>query len=179
MQSSNKIQISNLEIIFIDDDGFALGHILNKNRSDQEIAIPFDKTNINFNIGDHLLVELEFVGQKRYKFKKIIKKIEFEKKHFFAEVKLTSKGKFYLNQLEKGSQKRAKIQPIIIDNIKINVGDVVKAQSASRKVLKKLKIKKFKINKNKNSRKHDYQDYAEILEVIGNVLDPNVYSTWQ
>ena len=61
MQSSNKIQISNLEIIFIDDDGFARGHILNKNRSDQEISIPFDKTNIDFNVGDHLLVELEFV----------------------------------------------------------------------------------------------------------------------
>ena len=29
MQSSNKIQISNLEIIFIDDDGFARGNILN------------------------------------------------------------------------------------------------------------------------------------------------------
>ena len=56
MQSNNKIQISNLEIIFIDDDGFAIGHILNKNTSDQEISIPFDKTNIDFNIGDHLLV---------------------------------------------------------------------------------------------------------------------------
>ena len=176
MQSNNKIQISNLEIIFIDDDGFARGHILNKNTSDQEISIPFDKTNIDFNIGDHLLVELEFVGKKQYKFKKIIKKIEFEKNYFFAEVKLTSKGKFYLNELERGSQKRAKIQPILIDDIKINKGDVVKAQRASREVLKKLKIKKLKINKNKKSRKIDYQDYAEILEVIGNVLDPNVYS---
>ena len=176
MQSNNKIQISNLEIIFIDDDGFAIGHILNKNSSDQEISIPFDKTNIDFNIGDHLLVELEFVGKKQYKFKKIIKKIEFEKNYFFAEVKLTSKGKFYLNELERGSQKRPKIQPILIDDIKINKGDVVKAQIASREVLKKLKIKKLKINKNKKSRKIDYQDYAEILEVIGNVLDPNVYS---
>ena len=176
MQSNNKIQISNLEIIFIDDDGFARGHILNKNTSDQEISIPFDKTNIDFNIGDHLLVELEFVGKKQYKFKKIIKKIEFEKNYFFAEVKLTSKGKFYLNELERGSQKRAKIQPILIDDIKINKGDVVKAQKASREVLKKLKIKKLKINKNKKSRKINYQDYAEILEVIGNVLDPNVYS---
>ena len=89
MQFNNKIQISNLEIIFIDDDGFARGHILNKNASDQEISIPFDKTNIDFNIRDHLLVELEFVGKKKYKFKKIIKKIEFEKNYFFAEVKLT------------------------------------------------------------------------------------------
>ena len=71
MQSSNKIQISNLEIFFIDDDGFARGHILNKNISDLEISIPFDKTNIDFNIGDHLLVELEFVGKKQYKFKKM------------------------------------------------------------------------------------------------------------
>ena len=39
MQSSNKIQISNLEIIFIDDDGFAIGNILNTNRLDQEIEI--------------------------------------------------------------------------------------------------------------------------------------------
>ena len=115
MQSNNKIQILNLEIIFIDDDGFARGHILNKNTSDQEISIPFDKTNIDFNIGDHLLVELEFVGKKQYKFKKIIKKIEFEKNYFFAEVKLTSKGKFYLNELERGPQKRTKIQPILID----------------------------------------------------------------
>ena len=130
----------------------------------------------DFNIGDQLLVELEFVGKKQYKLKKIIKKIEFEKNHFFAEVKLTSKGKYYLNELERGSQKRAKIQPILIDDIKINKGDVVKAQRASREVLKKLKIKKLKINKNKKYRKIDYQDYAEILEVIGNVLDPNVYS---
>ena len=65
MQTSNKIQISKLEIIFIDDDGFALGHVLNKNRLDQEIEIPFDKTNIEFEIGDHLLVELEFVGKKK------------------------------------------------------------------------------------------------------------------
>ncbi len=176
MQSSNKIQISKIEIIFIDEDGFALGHILNKNRSDREIEIPFDKTNIGFNIGDHLLVELEFFGKNQYKFKKIIKKIEFEKNYFFAEVKLTSKGKFYLNELERGSQKRAKIQPILIDDIKINKGDVVKAQRASREVLKKHKIKKLKINKNKKSRKVDFQDYAEILEVIGNVLDPNIYS---
>ncbi len=177
MKSNNKIQISNLEIIFIDDDGFARGYILNKNRLDQEIEIPFDKTNIEFEIGDHLLVELEFVGKKKYKFKKIIKKIEFEKNYFFAEVKLTSKGKFYLNELERGSQNRAKIQPILIDGIKINKGDVVKAQRASREVLKQLKIKKLKINKNKKSRKkNDYQDHAEILEIIGNILDPNVYS---
>ena len=148
MQSSNKIQISNLEIIFIDDDGFAIGHILNKNRLDQEIEIPFDKKNINFEIGDNLLVELEFFGKKQ----------------------------FYLNELERSSQKKVKIQPILIEGIKINKGDVVKAQSVSRKVLKKLKIKKLKINKNKKSRKNDNQDYAEILEVIGNVLDPNVYS---
>ena len=70
MQSNNKIQISNLEIIFIDDDGFALGYILNKNRSDLEIEIPFDKTNINFKIGDHLLVELELVGKKKIQIKK-------------------------------------------------------------------------------------------------------------
>ena len=176
MQISNKIQISNLEITFIDDDGFAIGHILNKNRSDQEISIPFDKTNIDLNISDHLLVELELVGKKQYKFKKIIKKIEFEKNYFFAEVKLTAKGKFYLNELERSSQKKVKIQPILINSIKINKGDVVKAQNASREVLKKLKIKKLKINKNKKSRKSDNQYYAEILEVIGNVLDPNVYS---
>ncbi len=171
MQFNNKIQISNLEIIFIDYDGFAIGHILNKNRPGQEFEIPFDEKNIDLNIGDHLLVELEVVGKKQYKFKKIIKKIEFEKNYFFAEVKLTSKGKFYLNELERSSQRKVKIQPILIDRIKINKGDVVKAQSASREVLKKLKI-----NKNRKSRKNNNQDYAEILEVIGNVLDPNLYS---
>ena len=175
MQSSNKIQISNLEIIFIDDDGFALGHILNKNRFDQEIEIPFDKTNIEFEIGDHLLVELEFVGKNKYNLKKIIKKIEFGKNYFFAEVKLTSEGKFYLNEIERGSQNRTKTQPIITDGIRINKGDIVKAQRASREVLKKLKIKKLKINKNKKS-KNNNQDYVEILEIIGNILDPNVYS---
>ncbi len=176
MQSNNKIQILKLEIIFIDDDGFALGNILNKNILDQEIEIPFDKTNIEFEIGDHLLVELEFVWKKKYKFKKIIKKIEFEKNYFFAEVKLTSKGKLYLNELERGSQNRVKIQPILIDGIEINKGDVVKAQSASHEILKKLKIKKLKINKNKKFRKNNNEDYAEILEVVGNVLDPNIYS---
>ncbi len=176
MQSSKKIQISNVEITFIDNDGFALGHTLKNNRPDYEIEIPFDKTNIDFNISDHLLVELEFFGKKQYKFKRIIKKIEFEKNYFFAEVKSTSKGKFYLNELQRSSKKRVKIQPILIDGIKVNKGDVVKAQSASREVLKKLKIKKLKINKNKKSRENDNKDYAEILEVIGNVLDPNVYS---
>ena len=40
-------------------------------------------------------------------------------------------------------------------NLKINKGDIVKAQSASREVLKKLKIKKIKINKKKNSIKNE------------------------
>ena len=79
MQSNNKIQISNLEIIFIDDDGFARGHILNKNTSDQEISIPFDKTNIDFNIGDHLLVELEFVGKNNTNLKKLLKRLNLKK----------------------------------------------------------------------------------------------------
>ena len=65
VQTNYKIQISNLEIIFIDDDGFAIGHIINKNRPDQEIEIPLNKKNIDFDIGDHLLVELEFVGKKQ------------------------------------------------------------------------------------------------------------------
>ena len=50
MQSSNKIQISNLEIIYIDDDGFAIGNILNKNTSDQGIEIPFPKRDINLSL---------------------------------------------------------------------------------------------------------------------------------
>ena len=70
MHSSNKIQISNLKIIFIDDDGSAIGNILNKNKLDQEIEIPLVKNNIDLEIGDHLLVELEFIGKKQYKFKK-------------------------------------------------------------------------------------------------------------
>ena len=79
MQSSNKIQISKIEIIFIDEDGFALGHILNKNRSDREIEIPFDKTNIELEIGDHLLVELEFVGKKNTNLKKLLKKLNLRR----------------------------------------------------------------------------------------------------
>ena len=38
-------------------------------------------------------------------------------------MKLTSKGKFYLNELERGSKKRVKIQPVLIDGMKINNDD--------------------------------------------------------
>ena len=79
MPHNNKIQISKLEIIFIDDDGFALGHILNNNKLDQEIEIPFDKTNIEFEIGDH------FLGKKNTNLKKLLKKLNSRKTIFLQK----------------------------------------------------------------------------------------------
>ena len=64
MQSNNKIQISNLEIIFIDDDGFAVGHILNINRPNQEIESPFDNKNIDLKMLKEVGIKGVLIGEK-------------------------------------------------------------------------------------------------------------------
>ena len=174
MELTNK-EILSLKVIALDDDGYAVGKILESNHPLKEIEISFNKNNISFSIGDHLLVELESKN-KEYEVIKVIKKIEIDRKYFFAKVKLSSKNKFILQVLEKGLQSKEIIQPIIPKDILIKKGDIVKAQIASGQTLKKLKIKKNKTNKKHRFRTSTQKSYAEILEVIGSSLDPKVFS---
>ena len=102
MELTNK-EILSLKVITLDDDGHAVGKISENNHPSKKIQIPFDKNNISFSVNDHLLVELESKN-KKYKLIKIIKKIEIDRKYFFAKVKLSSKKKFILQVLERGIQ---------------------------------------------------------------------------
>ena len=174
MELTNK-EILSIKVIALDDDGYAVGKILESNHPLKEIEISFNKNNISFSIGDHLLVELKSKN-KEYEIIKVIKKIELDRKYFFAKVKLSSKNKFILQVLEKGLQSKEIIQPIIPKDILITKGDIVKAQIASGQTLKKLKIKKIKTNKRHRFRTSTQKSYAEILEVIGSSLDPKVFS---
>ena len=174
MELTNK-EILSIKVIALDDDGYAVGKILESNHPLKEIEISFNKNNISFSIGDHLLVELKSKN-KEYEIIKVIKKIEIDRKYFFAKVKLSSKNKFILQVLEKGLQSKEIIQPIIPKDILIKKGDIVKAQIASGQTLKKLKIKKIKTNKRHRFRTSTQKSYAEILEVIGSSLDPKVFS---
>ena len=174
MELTNK-EILSLKVITLDDDGYAVGKISESNHPLKEIQIPPNKNNVSFNIDDHLLVELESKN-KKYKLIKIIKKIEIDRKYFFAKVKLSSKNKFILQVLERGIQSKEVIEPIIPDDLLIKKGDVVKAQIASGQALKKLKIKKIKTNKRLKFKNRVQKTYAEILEVIGSSLDPRVFS---
>ena len=168
-------EILSIKVIALDDDGYAVGKIMESNHPLKEIEISFNKNNISFSIGDHLLVELESKN-KEYEIIKIIKKIEIDRKYFFAKVKSSSKNKFILQVLEKGLQSKEIIQPIIPKDISIKKGDIVKAKIASGQTLKKLKIKKIKTNKRHRFRTRSQKSYAEILEVIGSSLDPKVFS---
>ena len=174
MELTNK-EILSIKVIALDDDGYAVGKILESNHPLKELEISFNKNNISFSIGDHLLVELKSKN-KEYEIIKVIKKIEIDRKYFFAKVKLSSKNKFILQVLEKGLQSKEIIQPIIPKDILIKKGDIVKAQIASGQTLKKLKIKKIKTNKRHRFRTSTQKSYAEILEVIGSSLDPKVFS---
>ena len=174
MELTNK-EILSLKVIAFDNDGYGVGKILDGNHPLKEIEISFNKNNIGFSIGDHLLVELKSKN-KEYEIIKVIKKIEIDRKYFFAKVKLSSKNKFILQVLEKGLQSKEIIQPIIPKDILIKKGDIVKAQIASGQTLKKLKIKKIKTNKRHRFRTSTQKSYAEILEVIGSSLDPKVFS---
>ena len=126
MESTNK-EILSLKVITLDDDGYAVGKISESNHPSKKIQIPFNKKNISFRVDDHLLVELESNNEK-YKLIKIIKKIEIDRKYFFAKVKLSSKNKFILQVLERGIQSKEFIEPIIPEDLLIKKGDVVKAQ---------------------------------------------------
>ena len=126
-------------MISIDNDGYASARILDDQYTKEIIQIPYNNENIKFNKQDHLLAELFFLN-KKISVKKIIKKIETERKFFFAQVNLNSNKEFFLQELERGRKSREIITPIIADGLSIKKGDVVKAQSASRQTLKKVKI---------------------------------------
>ena len=174
MELTNK-EILPLKVTLLDNDGYAVGKITEKNHPLKSIEIPFNKNNINFSVDDNLLVELE-LKHKKYKVTKIIKKIEIERKYFFAKVRLNSKNKFLLQVLERGKQSKEVIEPIIPKDFLIKNGDIVKAKIASGQILKKLKIKKIKANKRHKLRTKIQQTHAEIIEVIGSSLDPKVFS---
>ena len=174
MELTNK-EILPLKVTLLDNNGYAVGKITEKNHPIKTIEIPFNKNNLNFAVDDNLLVELE-LKHKKYKVTKIIKKIEIERKYFFAKVRLNSKNKFLLQVLERGKQSKEVIEPIIPEDFLIKNGDIVKAKIASGQILKKLKIKKIKANKRHKLRTKIQQTHAEIIEVIGSSLDPKVFS---
>ncbi|MGY9059942.1 MAG: VacB/RNase II family 3'-5' exoribonuclease, partial [Candidatus Puniceispirillales bacterium] len=87
--------ILSLEVISIDNDGYSSARILDDQYTKEIIQIPYNNENIKFNKQDHLLAELFFLN-KKISIKKIIKKIEIERKIFFAQVNLNSNKEFIL-----------------------------------------------------------------------------------
>ena len=168
MVTSKGTKILSITVLSLDADGFAIGEILD---STNQIEIPFNTNNIDFNLGDILLVEAKEINNV-WIFIKIIKKVNIERKQFFAIVKLKSKN-LILQELERGSKYKEKIEPIPSNNCSIKDGDIVRAQIASGKTLNKIKIKKIKKNKLRNKRE---KLFAEILEVIGSSFDPKTFS---
>ena len=168
MVTSKGTKILSITVLSLDADGFAIGEILD---STNQIEIPFNTNNIDFNLGDILLVEAKEINNV-WIFIKIIKKVNIERKQFFAIVKLKSKN-LILQELERGSKYKEKIEPIPSNNYSIKDGDIVRAQIASGKILNKIKIKKIKKNKLRNKRE---KLFAEILEVIGSSFDPKTFS---
>ena len=167
--------ILSLEVLSIDDDGFSKAIIIDEKYLKQIVNIPFNNKNIKFSQKDHLLAQLNFVNEK-FKVVKIIKKIEIEKSFFYAQVNLNSKNELILQELVRGRKSREIIIPIIPQGLSIKQGDVVKAQSASNQLLKKIKINKIKINKKSRINNVNTFNYAEIVEVVGSSFDPITYS---
>ena len=167
--------ILSLEVLSIDDDGFSKAIIIDEKYLKQIVNIPFNNKNIKFSQKDHLLAQLNFVNEK-FKVVKIIKKIEIEKSFFYAQVYLNSKKDLILQELVRGRKSREIIIPIIPQGLSIKQGDVVKAQSASNQLLKKIKINKIKINKKSRINNVNTFNYAEIVEVVGSSFDPITYS---
>ena len=167
--------ILSLEVLSIDDDGFSKAIIIDEKYLKQIVNIPFNNKNIKFSQKDHLLAQLNFVNEK-FKVVKIIKKIEIEKSFFYAQVNLNSKNELLLQELVRGRKSREIIIPIIPQGLSIKQGDVVKAQSASNQLLKKIKINKIKINKKSRINNVNTFNYAEIVEVVGSSFDPITYS---
>ena len=167
--------ILSLEVLSIDNDGFSKAIIIDEKYLKQIVNIPFNNKNIKFSQKDHLLAQLNFVNEK-FKVVKIIKKIEIEKSFFYAQVNLNSKNEPLLQELVRGRKSREIIIPIIPQGLSIKQGDVVKAQSASNQLLKKIKINKIKINKKSRINNVNTFNYAEIVEVVGSSFDPITYS---
>ena len=167
--------ILSLEVLSIDDDGFSKAIIIDEKYLKQIVNIPFNNKNIKFSQKDHLLAQLNFVNEK-FKVVKIIKKIEIEKSFFYAQVNLNSKKELVLQELVRGRKSREIIIPIIPQGLSIKQGDVVKAQSASNQLLKKIKINKIKINKKSRINNVNTFNYAEVVEVVGSSFDPITYS---
>ena len=167
--------ILSLEVLSIDDDGFSKAIIIDEKYLKQIVNIPFNNKNIKFSQKDHLLAQLNFVNEK-FKVVKIIKKIEIEKSFFYAQVNLNSKNELILQELVRGRKSREIIIPIIPQGLSIKQGDVVKAQSASNQLLKKIKINKIKINKKSRINNVNTFNYAEVMEVVGSSFDPITYS---
>ena len=167
--------ILSLEVLSIDNDGFSKAIIIDEKYLKQIVNIPFNNKNIKFSQKDHLLAQLNFVNEK-FKVVKIIKKIEIEKSFFYAQVNLNSKNELILQELVRGRKSREIIIPIIPQGLSIKQGDVVKAQSASNQLLKKIKINKIKINKKSRINNVNTFNYAEIVEVVGSSFDPITYS---
>ena len=167
--------ILSLEVLSIDDDGFSKAIIIDEKYLKQIVNIPYNNKNIKFSQKDHLLAQLNFVNEK-FKVVKIIKKIEIEKSFFYAQVNLNSKNELILQELVRGRKSREIIIPIIPQGLSIKQGDVVKAQSASNQLLKKIKINKIKINKKSRINNVNTFNYAEIVEVVGSSFDPITYS---
>ena len=167
--------ILSLKITSIDDDGFANGNILDSHYDFRQVEIPFKNENIKFNIQDHLLVQFK-ISNNKYEFIKIIKKLDIERRYFFAKVNINSRKQFVLQELERGRKSKDIIIPIISKETVLHNGDIVKAQIASTQTLKNIKIKKIKARKRERNSNNSQTNYAEVIEIIGSSFDPKTLS---
>ena len=168
-------QILSLKVISLDTDGFATAIILEKQFNSKSVIIPFSRKNIKFNINDQLLAQIKFFDG-IFEVTKIIKKLSFDKRTFFAQVNLNKEKQLILIEIEKANKKSEIIIPILSKEINIKDGDIVKAQYASAQILKKIKLKKLKANNKEKSRYRNQGNYAEIVEVIGSSINPKTFS---
>ena len=167
--------ILSLKITSVDEDGFATATILDSKYDFRKVEIPFNNENIKFNIQDHLLVQFK-ISNNKFEFIKIIKKLDVERRYFFAKVNINSKKQFVLQELERGRKSKETIIPIISEETILQNGDIVKAQIASAQTLKNIKIKKIRTKKRDKNRNNGQTNYAEILEIIGSSFDPKTFS---
>jgi ribonuclease R len=167
--------ILSLKITSVDGDGFATGNILDSKYDFRKVEIPFSIEHIKFDIQDHLLVQFK-ISKNNFEFIKIIKKLDVERRSFFAKVNVNPKNQLILQELERGRKSKDIIIPIIPKETILQVGDIVKAQTASAQTLKNIKIKKIKEKKRKRDRNNSQTNYAEIIEIIGSSLDPKSFS---
>ena len=167
--------ILSLKITSIDDDGFANANILDSHYDFRQVEIPFKNENIKFNIQDHLLVQFK-ISNNNYEFIRIIKKLDIERRYFFAKVNMNSRKQFILQELERGRKSKDIIIPIISKETVIHNGDIVKAQIASTQTLKNIKIKKIKAKKRERNSNNNQTNYAEVIEIIGSSFDPKTFS---